>query len=183
MQVGEDVLAREIEAGRQARLEQQARGRGLGDDVAVDLDPDRSRGQAGIDAVERIARVGDDRVLLLVPGVERREVERHVAGQILVREPEPGAHPIVDRDRLTRGRVHAERDPRVQHARRLIVRRGRLPQLGPDVLDGHGVGRDDTARLPDEDRPRAVDDRLRAEARTHALLDRLVAKLAACVGE
>jgi hypothetical protein len=40
--------------------------------------------------MERIARVAGDRLVLLVP-VEGGEVEHHVAGQILVREPEPGA--------------------------------------------------------------------------------------------
>ena len=133
---------------------------------------------ADIDAMEWLARVADDPLVLLVPVVEACEVERHVAGQVLVHEPEPGAHAVVDRDGLARGRVHAERDPRVQHAGHLTVRGGRRRQCGADVLDRNGVGRDHASRLPEEDRARAVDDGLDAEDRPDALLDRLVTKLA-----
>jgi hypothetical protein len=48
---------------------------------------------------------------------------------------------------------------------------------------GHGVGRDDAARLPQEDRARAVDHRLPGEHRPHAPLDRLVAELGAGAGQ
>ena len=60
---------------------------------------------------------------------------------------------------------------------------GARRQRGADVLGRHRVGRDDAARLPHEDRPRAVDDRLLVEHRAHAPLDRLVAKLAARAGQ
>jgi hypothetical protein len=129
--------------------------------------------------VVRVAWVAGDPLVLLVPVVEGGEVERHVARQVLVREPETGAHAVADRDRLAHGGVHAEGNPGVQHAVRVAVRRRRARQLGPDVLHRHGVRRDHAARLPDEQRSRAVDDRLRAEPCAHAPLDRLVAKLAA----
>jgi hypothetical protein len=175
VKLGADVLARHIEAQRQAGLEQQAGARGLRQDVAIELDPDRPRALADVHPMERIERVTGDPLVLLVPVVEGVEVERHVAGQILVREPEPGAHAVLDRDRLARGRVHAERDPGVQHAGHVAIARRRRSQLGPDVLHGHGEGRHDAARLPDQDRTRAVDNRLRAQVRPHALLDRLMA--------
>jgi hypothetical protein len=183
VQIDADVLARQVDARRHARLEQQARARGLGHDVAADLDPDRSRRLADVDAMERIARVTFDPLVLLVPLVERVEVQHQVPGQVVVRGPEAGADAIVDRDRLAGGRVHAEGDPRVQHAGHLAVRRRCRRQLGPDVVDRHGEGGADTARLPDEERSRAVDDRVRAEARPDPLLDRLVAKLATGLGQ
>jgi hypothetical protein len=133
--------------------------------------------------MERFAWVDGDALVLFVPGVEGVEVEHHVAGQIVVREPEPGALAVLDRDRLACRRVHAERDPGVQHARHLTVRGRRHRQLSSNVLDRHGVGRDDAARLPDQDRPRAVDDRLRTELRPHTPLDRFVTKPAAGPGQ
>ena len=63
--VDADVLARQVEAQRQVGLGQQAGARGLGDDVAVDLDPDRPRAPADVDAMERIARVALDPLVLL----------------------------------------------------------------------------------------------------------------------
>jgi hypothetical protein len=124
-----------------------------------------------------------DPLVLLEPFVEAGEVEHHVAGQVLVGEPEARAGAVRDRDRLARGRVHAERDPRVQHAGRLAIRVRRRRQRGADVLGRYGKGGDDAARLPDERGSRAVDDRFRAEEGPHALLDRLVAKLVASVGQ
>ena len=91
---------REVEARGQVGLEQQPGARGLGHDLAVDLDPDRARALADVDAVERVARVAVDPLVLLVPGVERVEVEHHVAVEVLVGEPEPGALAVADRHRL-----------------------------------------------------------------------------------
>ena len=182
VQLGADVLARQVEAHRQLGLEQQPGARGLGDDLAVDLDPHRSRAPADVDAVERVARVAGDPLVLLVPLVEGGEVEHHVAGEVLVGEPEPGARAVADRDGLARGRVHAERDPRVQHAGDLAVGRRRRRQLGADVLGRHGVGRD-TRRGSQTRIARVLSTTVsRAEARPHALLDRLVPESGAVRG-
>ena len=162
VELGAHVLARDVEAHRPARLAQQPRARGLGHDLAVDLDPHRARAQAHVDSVVRIARVAGDRLVLVVP-VEGVEVEHHIAVEVVVGEPEPGAGAVRDRDRLARRRVHAERDPRVQQAGDVAVGRRRRGDAGRDVLLRRGVDRADAARLPDEARPRALGDRFGSE--------------------
>jgi hypothetical protein len=56
-------------------LEPQPRPRALGRDLAAELDPHRSCALADVDALERVARMPGDPLVLLVPAVEGGEVE------------------------------------------------------------------------------------------------------------
>jgi hypothetical protein len=96
--------------------------------------------------MKRVAGVTEDALVLLVP-VEGVEVERDVAGQVPVPHPEPRADGVADLYGLVLGRVHAERDC---------------------------LRRTYAARLPEEHRARAVDDRVPAALRPHPALDRLM---------
>jgi hypothetical protein len=182
LQLGHDVLAGQVVARRDARLEEQQRPVALGHQLAVELDPDVARAAPGVDAVERVARMGEDRLVLLEPLVEGREVEHHVARQVLVGGPEGGR---LERragraqvERLAVGGVGGEGDPGMEDRSVGGHRPGRAGhELGADVLDRDGVQRHDAARLPDQQRARAVDHRLTAERGPDALLDRLMAQL------
>ena len=80
-----------------------------------------------------------DWLVLLVPPVEGVEVELHVTGEVVVREPESGGGPVTDRNGVAGGRVDGEWDPRVQQARDVVCLRCGRRQLRADVLDWHGV--------------------------------------------
>lgn len=97
MKLRADVLERQVEAERQAGLAQQAGACCLCQDVTVELDTDRSRAAVDVDRVERRARMAGDGLVLLVPAVEGVEVELHVAGQVVVREPESGGGAVTNR--------------------------------------------------------------------------------------
>ena len=70
-----DVGAVQVVAGGQAGLEAHDGRRGLGEDDAVGLDADRAGGAEGIDPRVGAARMDEDLLVLLVPGVERRPLE------------------------------------------------------------------------------------------------------------
>ena len=158
---------------------------------AVDLDQHVARAVDDVDPVERVARVRDVALVLLVPGVERLELEQHVAVQRRVGRAErrrlraAGARG----QRLPGRGVDGERDARVEHGPVAELRRahggdaGGLvdPVLGGDQLGGDvgrrdGVGGDDALRLPDEQRARAVDDGDPAQGAADPLLGRLMAQ-------
>ncbi len=109
-----DVLARQIEAHGQIGLEEEVRARGVGQHSSVDRDADVPRAVQDVDPVERVARVADDPLVLLVPGVEGGEVEDHVFGQRRVRRPESAAlgrrRSGPNRERVTLEGVCAEGD-------------------------------------------------------------------------
>src|SRR3954451_21972192 len=93
----------------------------------LDLAPNPPRGPSDIDAMVGVDGMAADRLVLLVPLCERLEVERDVAGEGVVGEPEAGA--VGDRDRLPRRGVDGERDPGVQPAGHVAVRGRRRAQL------------------------------------------------------
>ena len=72
-----DVGPVEVVAGRQRRLEAEDRRRGLGQHHAVRLDPHRAGRAEGVDPRVGVARVDEDLLVLLVPGVEGRPLEAH----------------------------------------------------------------------------------------------------------
>ena len=86
---------------------------------------------------------------------------------------------LFEADARLGGHTHTHR---VQQAGRVAVARGRGLGLGEQVLGRDGVDGADAARLPHEQRPRAVGDRTSLEARPHASIDRLVAQQAAGLG-
>ena len=171
-------------------LEQQLRPGALGEHDPVELDPDRARAGEDLEPAEDVAGMPDDEVVLLVPGVEAGEVEQHEPvevgiggreGDVLARLP-GGA----EGERLARGGVDGERHRGVQdrlpagepEAERSGGRAGvRGQQFAADVRARHGVGRQQALRLPDEERPAAVDDDLAGDGRTDAPAGGLVAQL------
>ena len=87
-QVDPDVGSGQVVPGhREGALEQPLGAVGVGQHHAVVLQPDPPRAGPDIDPVERIAGVADDRFVLLPP-VERLEVQHHVTGQVGVGQPE-----------------------------------------------------------------------------------------------
>jgi hypothetical protein len=184
--LGHDVLARQVEAGRQRGLEEQHGACTAGQQRAVELDAHLARAAAHVDAVVGVARVADERLVLLEPGVEAREVEDHVAGQVGVgrREGDGLARGVAgaQRQALPAGRVRGERDPGVQDGRLRAVRARRGHELAADVLDRHRERRHDPPRLPDEHRAGAVDDGVGTDQGADALLDGLVAQRVELLG-
>src|SRR5215207_11093269 len=69
-QLGAHVIEREVVADGQRRLEQEMRRRALGEHGAVDLHPHGPGAVDDVDAVERVARVGEVALVLLEPLVE-----------------------------------------------------------------------------------------------------------------
>ena len=138
--------------------------------VPVELDAHVPGAVQDVDAVERIARVGDVALVLLVPGVEPVEVEEHVVAQVGIggaerrrlrdrRRPPARSGP---RRRWCGPRTgcsgrrpsgHRAGAPIAAYAGRWHVgSRRRGDELAGDVLDRHRVRRDHALRLPDEER-------------------------------
>ena len=73
-------------------LEEPSTAIGVGQHDAFVFQPDASGTLPDVDAVERVPRVPDDRLVLLPP-VERAEIQFDIAGEIGVVQPEAGARP------------------------------------------------------------------------------------------
>ena len=185
-QLDRDVVAGEVPPGqREEPLEERPRPTALGEQRALVGDPDVARGGPDVDPVERVARVAEERLVLLPP-VEGVEVEDHVVGEVV--GPEPGAGAVVDPDvhGVAVGGVDRERHGRVQQRRAVAEPDGPVLRCRPgrsrlqrqaEVVHRDGVRRHDPHRLHDQQRPVGTCDQLRPEPDRESLGDRLDAQL------
>jgi len=198
-ELGANVAGRQVVAGGQHGLEQQ-RGPGrLGQHVAVQFHPDLARAGKDVDAVERVTGMGHVELVLLIPGLERREVQDDVPGQVGVGGIEPRSGPVLPAsaqvDRAPLGGVHGERNRGVKHgaavqlwhagakgARMPELYRIRHDQLRGNVAVRDRVRRHDPARFPDQQGPGGVHDCAAAQDRADALAGRFVPQLAETAG-
>src|SRR3712207_704282 len=77
------TLFRSVPARRQPGLEQGERATGLRQRLAVECDLHVARAAVDVEAVERVARVADDRLILLEPLVKHAEMKGNEALQPL----------------------------------------------------------------------------------------------------
>jgi len=135
LELGGNILARQVPAGRERGLEQRDRTVGLGERLAVDGDGDVARAVAQVDPVVGVARVNDRLLILLEPAVERLEPN---ADQAL------GEPLLVDPGRLLRQRFHphvlAGKAPDREAARH-------VEQLHPAAVD-HRIATEEAANPP-----------------------------------
>jgi hypothetical protein len=184
LEIDDDVSGGKIEPGRQQSLEQQQRTRRLGQQPAVPLEADVPAAGEDVDAFERVVRVGDDRLVFLMPG-EGAEVESEIPGQIRIVRPEcrrrtsPAADDDVEHLAGTamRGKgIRRDQDGQLGKT----VDPARRFQLGRDIGLRHRVGRDDPPRLPHQQSVDRVGYRLAVEVNPEVLLGRLVAQRRQC---
>ena len=155
---------REVVADRQTSLEEQPRTTRVGDRRPADLHPHMTRAGEDVHARVRAARVGEDLLVLLEPGVHRVPVEPDHLAQLLDR-----GVPIAPRSlrRLPLPRANGEGGA-VAAAWRVGHSAVRLEQLGAHVVEREIVGRV-VGDLPHQHRTSADDDQLAAQVRAHAL--------------
>src|SRR5215831_10330759 len=116
--------------------------------MAIALDPHVSGALEGVDADERVMRMDEDLLVLLEPVIERVPWNRDVPGEVGIGK-----------------------------AARLGSRSSAAPGDERHVLAGEGVDRHLLARLPDEQRALAVDDRVLAPRTADPAGDRVVRQI------
>src|SRR3954471_4911091 len=160
---------RQVVAHREACLELQPGARGLGDRLAVDLHPHVPGAREDVHARVGVARVGEDFLVLLEPGIHRIPVEADRLAELLDRRllvTQGGAGGLFGAGAPGVGGG-------VAAAGGVGTAAVRLEQLAADVREREVVGRV-VRLLPDEQRPRGIGHDLAAEIRAHplgALLD------------
>src|SRR5438270_11088755 len=86
LQIELDVRLRQVIAGREPGLEQQPGTCGLGDRDPLDLDSYMPGAGQDVHPGVRVARVGEDLLVLLEPGVHRVPVEADHVAQLFDRQ-------------------------------------------------------------------------------------------------
>ena len=87
-----DILGRQVIANREPGLEEEHGRTRIRDQLALVLENDMAGRAANVDPRERVARVGDEQLLLVEPLVDGLPGDRDVAWDVIQRRPLHAAH-------------------------------------------------------------------------------------------